>query len=666
MNMKNTGAVAVALMGLAGSAFGQDDAFWTGADGNWSSAPSWSLGVVPNNNGDQTFNASLLALKNPYTVNLDIDVEIENFTLDGVGVGLDLGFNNVLTVNQNATIANGQVFGSGGKGTERIEVAGTLTLTDAILLGAGELRAQGGVNLFSASNVDICNTCVTGGGSSTLVGSGGVSLNQGGEFNNEEGGTFTIVADTNRSVSGDGTGSFTNRGTLNSIASSRGTTGITNFSNVIFTNTGTLNVFTGQINLNTANNLAPDGILSDGTWNIFNGAVLSFGDSVFNTLAAEVNISGADATFFGISLLNRIEAEGKFGIFDGQNFVSASTTAFSNAGEIEVGFGSVFDSANNPLGNLDGDAIFGGTFIVEGTFLTGADQIRFLEADLTLRGTASEFSGIEALEQVGSSGRIAIEGGRNFSTVGDFSVVDGGLVRIGQGSTFDITGELSNNGTSGVFDAAAFDVEGTLIATNLNIVEISNELILDGIDSQLLDGNGNDAIAGLQRIREDGILRLRNGRSLSNLDDLIVDGVLSIEGAPPAAGGSRGVVAGTVQVNGNTRFGASSILEIGINGSEEALYGQLLSGSVDVIEGATLSLLVDPDAVIGLGDEFALVLTGDMIGEFTNILGLDFGDGLSFEVIQDGSGVFARVVPAPGFAGVLMAAGLVASRRRRA
>ncbi|MEM9374055.1 MAG: hypothetical protein AAGA55_10470, partial [Planctomycetota bacterium] len=214
MTMRDSGAVALAIACVAGASFGQDDAFWNGGDGAWSTAASWSLGVVPNNNGEDLFNASLLSLDEPYTVTLDIDVEIENFTLSGPGVELALDINRVLTVNRDATIANGVVTGSGGKGTERIEVAGSLTLTDAALMGAGDIRASNGVNFFSASNVDICDTCVNSGGPASLVGSGGISLNQGGDFNNEEGGTFTIVADSNRSISGDGTGSFNNGGTL--------------------------------------------------------------------------------------------------------------------------------------------------------------------------------------------------------------------------------------------------------------------------------------------------------------------------------------------------------------------------------------------------------------------------------------------------------------------
>ena len=666
MNIHATGAIAAGIAALAGTAQGQDDAFWFGIDGSWSNAQGWSLGVVPNNNGDQTFNATLDQIKIPYTVQLDIDVEIENFTINGSGVTLDLNPGRRLVVNQNAAITNGSVTGSGDM-LAGLTVEGSLTLSDAQLVGAGMIRANGGVNIFSASNVDICNTCIDTGGSSTLVGSGSLTLNEGGEINNSEGGTFNLVADqvSVRSItSGDGTGSFVNRGTLNNIATSRGLPGTTEFNGVNFSNTGTLNVFAGAVNLNTANNLAPGQTLSDGTWNVFNGATLSLGDSSFTNLDAEINISGSDANFVGISSLSTIEENGKFGIFNGQNFGNQATSSFINLGEVEVGIGSTFNAGLKGFNNLDGDAIFGGKYVIEGTFLTGANEISVLEADLTLVGPDSVFTGIEALAEVGASGRFALAGGRNFSTIGDFSVVDGGFVQIGAASTFDITGELSNNGILGLFDAAAFDVQGTLIASNLNIIEISNELILDGADSQLLDGNGNDAIAGLQRIREDGILRLRNGRSLGNLDDLVVDGILSIEG-DPAMGLSRGLTSGTVQVNGNTLFGEASTLEIIINGTEDSLYGQLFSGSVDVTAGATLALVVDTGAMVALGDEFSLVLTDSMTGSFTNLVGLEFGEGLSFEIVQNGSGVFARVVPAPGFGVVLMALGLGAARRRR-
>jgi len=664
MNTHATGAIAIAIAAIAGAAQGQDDAFWTGTDGMWSTGASWSLGVVPNNNGNQTFNATLNAQQDPYTVTLDIDATIENFTLSGVGVTLALDLDRRLTVNQDATISGGTVSGA-GTGSGGIVVAGTLTLDDASLVGAGDIRATGGVNIMSSSNVDICNTCVTGGGSSGVTGSGGISLNQGGDLTNELGGNFSIVADSNRSITGDGTGSFNNEGTLNSLVSSRGTSGATNFSQITFNNTGTLNVFSGQVSIDSVNDFTVNNTLNEGVWNVFDGSSLSLGNNTFDRLGAEINISGSDANFNGIQQLRTIEAGGKFGIFNGQNFSGGQGIGtFSNDGEIEVGNGSTFSTAIMGLSNLDDDGIFGGKYVIAGEFVTGAKIIRLLEADLTLIGADSVFTGIEGLDRVGGFGRIELAGGRNFTTFGDLSVDDGGLVKIGAGSTFDIVGELSNNGILGLFDAAAFDVEGTLIASNLNIIEISNELILDGMGSQLLDANGNDAIAGLRRIREDGILRLRNGRSLTNLDNLIVDGILSIEG-DPADGFSRGSPSGTVQVNGNTLFSAASTLEIIIDGTDVSMYGQLDSGSVDVEAGATLALVVDRGVSLSMGDEFAVVVTDSMNGVFTNFVGLDIGDGLSFEVLQDGTGVIARVVPAPGVGGVLMVLGLAASRRRR-
>lgn len=668
MSTKIRGIGAVALAVLAGTAHGQDDAFWSNSNGGqWSTAASWSGGVVPNNNGDNTFNATLDNLKaGPYTVTLDIDVTVQNLSLLGSDVTLNL-FDGNLTVIEDAIFANGVVNRQAKEpGAAAVNVDGSLTLTDVALMGAGTVRANGGLTIGGNTQTDICNTCVDNRSSAFLVGPGSLALNQNGELNNGDGSSFTIVADQNRSISGDGTGRFVNEGTLNTAISSRGGSGITNFSNVEFINTGTLNVFAGQVQLNTVNNLAPGQILSEGTWNVFDGSALFFNDNFFNKLDTELNISGANSNVSGITSLNEVLENGRFGILNGQNFTSSSTSGgFGNSGEIEVGLGSRFDVAGSGgLNNLDGDAIFGGKYIVAGTFITGADQIQLLEADLTLIGADSVFSGIQALNQVGSSGRFELAGGRDFDTFGNFGVDEGGLVKIGLGSTFEVTGNLVNNDGAGVFDAAAFNVLGTFVAQNLNILEISNELILDGLGSQLLDGNGNDAIANLQRIREDGILRLRNGRTLDNLDSLIVEGVLSIEGSAPESNG-RGSGPGVVGVNGTITFASTSTLEIVINGAEDALYGKVRSG-VTIVDGeATLSLIVNEGAGLALGDELMLIETGEMNGSFSNIVSAGFGDGLSFEVFQDSTGVFVRVVPAPGVGFALLGVGMFAGRRRR-
>lgn len=665
MSITNRAIGAAVLAALSGTAYGQSDAFWTNDNGGvWSTASSWSGGQVPNNQGEDLFNATLAQLSSPYTVSLDLDVTLQNLNVIGSDVTLDL-FDGNMTVLEGMTIANATLVRQAkDPGNAITVIEGTLTLTDAMLMGAGELQANGGVVIGGTANTDICNTCVNNRNDAYLVGPGSLSLNQGGELMNGDGASFTIVADQNRTISGDGTGKIVNDGTINNAVTSRGSSGNTNISGVEFINNGTLNVFAGSVTLNTSNNLAPDQVLSQGTWNVFDGTSLAFGDSFFNKLDTEINISGSDAVVFNISSLNEVLENGKFGIFNGQDFTFTPTSGqFANRGEIEVGLGSVFNAGVQGLGNLDGSELYGGRYVIEGTFQTGANEITLLAADLTLIGADSVFTGIQALDTVATGGRFELAGGRNFSTLDDFEVQDGALVKIGAGSTFEITNQLVNNDGAGVFDAAAFDVQGTLIAQNLNILEISNELILDGLGSQLLDGAGNDAIANLQRIREDGILRLRNGRSLSNLDDLVVEGVLSIEGSGP--GVSRGDVPGSVRVAGTATFVAGSTLEIIIDGAEAAMHGQLIAGMAVIEEDTTLALVVGDEAALRLGDEMVLVQAGDMTGVFTDIMSEGFGDGLSFEIFQNSQGVIARVVPAPGFGVTLMGLGLLAGRRRR-
>src|SRR5688572_5277110 len=94
-------APAALLTAWAGLAAAQpDDVFWrdTLISGDWGTAGNWNPAVVPNNNGPNTFNALLRVAGSPYTVTLDLDVTIENFTLDSPSATLDLT-TNALTIN---------------------------------------------------------------------------------------------------------------------------------------------------------------------------------------------------------------------------------------------------------------------------------------------------------------------------------------------------------------------------------------------------------------------------------------------------------------------------------------------------------------------------------------------------------------------------------------
>lgn len=655
---RSTAAIA-ALFSVTGLARGQQDIFWNEPDGGvWSDAANWSPAVVPNNNANQLFNATLDLQVTPYSVGLDINVTLENFSLLWGGASLDLRAQS-FDINGDLRLVDGAIIRSIPSVNET-RVGGLLLLSDSALMNAGRINSDGNIVLGGDEEVDICDSDVNhrGAGGIAWNGTGGLFIGQGGSLSNGAGSTFSIAPGANRTVTGDGTGRLVNQGTLVNAAPGRGVTGLTNISGVEFINTGTVTVAGGGLTLNTANDLTPEGELSGGVWNILNGSFLDFVNSPVTTLSAEVNIAGSDSRFFGIEGLSEITDEGRFSISDGKVFQTQAR--LFNDGVIEVGLRSTFDAAGFSLGNFDGSGLFGGTFIVEGEFLTGSDAITFLGSDLTLIGQGSTFTGIEALEGVG--GRFALEGGRGFQTIGDLSVGQGGTVRVGSGSTLEVSGRLTNNNADGVFEGGTFEVLGTLSAQDLNIVQIANELTLNGQGSQLLNSRGENALAQLNRITEEGVLRLRDGRSLDVIDNFTVEGELSISGA---LGVGRVLAPGTVTVAGSLLFTSTSLLEIVINGSDPALYGKIFADQAEVEQGAVLAFVVNPDAGLVFGDELFLLSAGSITGEFTTVLGLDIGNGLFFEVFQDASGITARVVPAPGAGVALLGVGLMAASRRR-
>jgi hypothetical protein len=660
-------AAALAILSVSGLAKAQQDAIWNNQDGGvWSDAANWVPAVVPNNNGDSLFSATLNLQAQPYVVTLDIDVTLQNFSLLWGGTVLNLEDRSLRTNGDLRVVGGLLTRGTRGGPGGLVEVGGDLILDGARFMNAGTITTNGSVSFNGSANIDICNTGVDHRGAGTMSWDGGGNINiaEGGSLSNGAQSTFAIGPGADRQITGDGTGTLRNDGLLINGDASRGKSGTTIFNGVNFFNTGTVTVDAGALIINSANDLAVDGVLSEGIWNIRNGSLLSLSDAVIRDLGAEVSISGANSSFSNIADLRRVREGGRFSISDGQNFVA--NDRFSNNGEVEVGTGSTFDASADGLGNLDGDAIFGGSFIVAGDFITGVDSIRRLESNLVLSGENARFGGIESLERVGSSGGLSLENGRVFETAGDLDVEQGGRVRVGAGSALNISGGLLANGGS-VLGGGNFEIAGTLSAQNLRITEIATDLTLAGDASQILNADGSDALSGLNLITQTGGLRLRDGRSLIGLDNLTVQNLLSIDGAeaPQAGDGDRVSAPGTVQIRNNLTFTETSTLELIINGRDPGLYGRVISGTTDVFEGATLSLIVDLDANLVLGDGFLLLDTTLLDGRFSNILVSGLDDGLLFEIDQTATGIFARVVPTPGVLGFFAAAGLLRARRRR-
>jgi len=669
MQAKHTAAIVGALVSLSGTAHGGEvggtiDSNWNqGFSGLWSNPQAWDPFGVPNNFPPQQifYNATIDRVSKPYQVFLDIDVELQNFTLDFADATLDLAFSS-MTVNENFSLLSGTIKRTPGKKEPpETVVNGVLRLSDGALMGAGTIISNGSI-IFGAGggegenrNVDICNTGVDhrGTGSIRMDGGTDIQFNEGGSLTNNADASIDIGETGGVDISGDGSGTIDNQGELRNIGGTSRGVGkleVTSISGVNFFNNGTVTVFSSELRLQPTNPLTGKGALVDGVWNV-NFGNLNFVDSPIGALGTEVNIFGSDSQFNAINALTQILSEGKFQIASGKNFVVGQS--LFNGGEIKVGSGSTFDSTSG-LDNLKGNSLLGGKFVVAGSFLSGTEGgsgIYFLGSDVTLDGPDSVFTGIEVLGEIGGGGRLALEGGRTFSTFGDLNVNDGGTVRVGAGSSLTINGNLNNNDPGGLFSDGVFDIEGTFSAQNLNIVEISNEIILDGPDSVLLNGLGEDALSQLERITETGILRLRNGRTIEDLEDLIVDGILCIDGVTAPERGlplmDRGFGFVGALVTDTASFGADSTLEFIINGDSPDEHGQLYAwDSVDVTPGAKIQLMIGEDATLDVGDVVFLVQTDLMTGTFEVVApeGADPDVVLGFEVDQSEDGVSARVV----------------------
>ncbi|GJM18618.1 MAG: hypothetical protein DHS20C14_08310 [Phycisphaeraceae bacterium] len=707
-----------AIGALAGSAHAQTDVFWADpVDGVWSNSGAWSPAGGPG----QLDNAIIDALgKTGYTVTLDVaGPTVANFELtssvatfnlndNAIGTTADLVLSSG-TIRGNSSAAGAFFVGGGAlmtnatlrdmnqfavlgdstlTGMQISDIAsfdigpnGTMTVSDTAFVNVGMVNNSGDMTLDTGggSILSIDDTCVGNGKNMSWTGAGTIAMNGDGEIMNAGGSAFRVV-DGGGSMEGNGKSNarFMNDGSVEQIVTSRtGAAGLrgssaTRFSQMQFINNGSVTVGFGAMSFAEETGVTDDNQLFAGKWTLFGNSTLTFEDQQINAIigGAEVNVSGAGSTFTAVESLTQIGGQSAFRISNGYDFQTFDQ--FTNNGFLGVGFDSEFDVMESGLSNLSNSILTGGTYEVEGTLmLPGDSQIQFLEADVTLIGADSVLTGIDKLEIVGSQGAFALEQGRAFTTDDDFLVIQGGRVRVGLGSMLDVSGQLVNF-NSGIFDDGFFEIQGVLRAPGLVINEISNELILDGVSSQFIDEQGADAMAGLTRIQTDGILRLRGGRTLDNLDSLIVDGILEIDPFSGRAreesgpgGGAQLSTAGDFVVNP----GAELIMVLG--GTTPGDFASITVGNDALLggdsgEGGTLRLVIARSYDAKAGDEFVLLRAlGVVNGDFSDVQVVGLGAGLAIEVDVLAQMVVARVTPTPATAAVLALAGITATRRRR-
>ena len=711
------GAVVCAgvVAALCGHAAGQVDRFWADAvDGNFTDGARWTPSGTPQQNDNVTINAS----GDAYTVSLDATSTVNNFALtwadatfnltsnalgvsgqltltDGTFGGIDSSMGSALVGSAdatNATMRDFSLFGSQGDVTLTdmtvVNVSmftvgdnGVLTLNgDNVFQNVPEFKAMGDTQMQGGGTTLICDTCVDFGGAGRGVNMDGdgtsIALEGDAEVNINTGTTFAIFGNGG-SIMGDpksGQQTVTNNGDMVKTIPARDGRGLstTVIGGLTFVNNGSVEVGYGEMQFLSDTGLVNDQILQGGTWRVNDNTVLNFSGQAITTLGngSRVSLVGANSQFSELDALHKIDQGSRLGISEGRDFAQFGS-AFTNFGELSVGVGSSFFINEFGLTNLSNSILTDGVYEIAGTMmLPSNDQVQFLEASVRLIGPDSVFAAMDSLETVGSQGFFGVEQGRAFLTADDFQVLQGGKVFVGQGSMLGVNGQLVNF-AGGVFDDGAFEVAGTLQAPGISINTISNELILDGVGSQFVDESGNDALSALSYIAPDGILRLRNGRSLNNLNSLVVDGVLEIDpGSGGGGGGAEGPGLAQLSTVGDFVLNPGSQLVMVLQGSQLG-QGPMIEAGGDALlgggsgQGGMLSLVLGSSYQAKLGDEFLLIRAASVQGMFEGVDGLDIGGGLSFEVLMTATTVAVRVVPAPGALAVLALGGITATRRRR-
>jgi hypothetical protein len=468
--------VAAAVVAcLAGSAFGQQDVSWNNPSGGvWSNPTNWSPAVVPNNNGNNLFNAVLDLSVQPYQVNLDIDVTLQNFSLLWDGATLNLGSAS-FSVLGNMTVTGTIIRPPQAQGNG-FSVDGELRMNDATLMNAGTLGSNGSIVIGGSDEVDICNTDVDhrGAGGIEWTGGGGLRLDQDGSLTNGSLSTFAIGTDVSKVIAGDGTGTLDNEGTIEHGDATRGLPGVTTLMNVTFINSGAVVVNAGALNLNSNNNLAPEGVLSAGSWLVRNDSVLRFGQStpLIRTLAADVTLVGNDARFLNatgqnaVEKVNLISRTGQLKLREGRTLSILNDLVVENLLSVE---GAAPQGVPDP-GRVvvpDGTAEVNGTVIFTETSTL----------ELIFNGNQPDFYGQviarDAVAEPGSTLRLLVNPGVTLDVGDTFELVQ----------ARQLTGEFTNLVGLDLGGGRAFEIiqSGGGVTAFISPADCAVDLRLDGV-----------------------------------------------------------------------------------------------------------------------------------------------------------------------------------------
>jgi hypothetical protein len=605
--------IVTAAAAFAPSSSAQTNTDWTGTTGNWSNPANWDNGV-PNGNYNALINNGQ---PSPFLVNLDLDATVANLSLDSGNVL------NVLNGNYlNFQSSSGSTFTNSG--TTILPSVGGITIASGNSLnmnGPGVVILSGpGSSISGATGTEILQN------SSTILGNGTISNVQ---IQNaglivSSGGNLLINARTNSNLSGFGNLEVTSGTTMTLQSPANGGWPIMNAT----VNDGGTMVIASSLQADNST-ITLDGSKSQTTLLLANSDYVNFTDidSVIRMSDNSNNLIKGNAgteeltprTIIGAGTIENlvlgsfrtssVEATGVNPLV-----ITPSTTVLSEVGHMFASTGGTL------ILNADIDVRGGGpvtpnlyaspnsTVVVNGSVTNGWGVGVYSGATMSTRSFDNGNGDIGST--LVSGGVLSINGDLVNSSNLNFSGLPGVPHNSGfyvtAGGTLNVTGALTNQGTMGL--------------------------------------NGNDVL------RVGGSLNNSGALDLANHETVIVTGNITNgqNGNIVVHDGGGSIIAANVTNSGTMQFGANTSLLVAGDftqtstgiltdyvGESGALHSPFIDISGDAYLNGTLDLSLISSYTPKFGDTFYLVYYDDYNGMFSNVNGLNIGNGLEWELFYD-------------------------------
>ncbi len=544
---------------VAGSAAGvtraaQQTATWNNpAGGGWNTALNWNPAVVPNNGvpaGD-TYRVFIALAGAPpgtaYTVNLDVDVTIDELNLTSDDATLAFGVSRTLSVLNDFIFTDADVSGAAGGS---FSVGGVSSFTNARLTNVPTVNFGSASTLNSTSRIDGGSLITTPDGSTFTL--NGATIMGAAQFTGGVGATITF---NGAHLMGVGTlrnrGDLIFAGTCEEICDS----GIDTSGQLIWS--GPDVAFNGDSTITNRPGAVID-FRSDGTF----GRTMAGGTQrIVNEGTLRRTTGAATATVNDVEIANTGTIEAASGTLliggangslindeivrsaSGATLAIGSGTTFTNNDRVELAATSQFNiDAAADFTNFNAGTLTDGTYIVAGTLRFGtADLTTIQDAVVCLDGAASDIRraddsmGIEdSLTAIAGTTKLELLGGRDYVNASDFAVGNDATLKTGTGSDFQVqTGSQLTNFNAGTLAQGTFDLKGNLQfdTGGMGIDTIDAKVILDGPASDITDFTRASLLGAFDTLANAGEFTIRNGRNFTTGGDFTINstGVLNIE-----------------------------------------------------------------------------------------------------------------------------------------